>query len=478
MAKEIKKQNMEKKENRVIREAVQQPISNAQVPDAVSGSETAASQTATLEKLNWTPRKADRADALPQDDAPPVQRISEAAFEKRKPLKPMATETKEPMPSEPITAKAKEAPSLKPITAKAKKAPAFEPIATEAKIVPPLASEAAAIKTADDSSLPESASEETNTAHASGNVFLDSLHRLHADDIAPARRRGAREWIRLIIILVCIVVLLISVGAIAVHLLQYRRAADIYDKISGSFNADELTFDGGSGEISRLQPTVSARPCASWSAAETNLNISYEVTNTAFELLRAKLDVLTQQNPDTYGWIHVPNTNIDYPIVQSADNDYYLNYAFNGEYLPAGSIFADFRCSKTLASNYNLVLYGHNMNDGTMFHDVTKYLDETFFAENPYLTVTTADGIFTYEVFAIYRADMSSNYNRTAFATREEVVEFAELSAANSLYQREGISFTGTDRILTLSTCTSSSAVFWRDRYALQAKLIRAELAA
>lgn len=137
--------------------------------------------------------------------------------------------------------------------------------------------------------------------------------------------------------------------------------------------------------------------------------------------------------------------------------------------MPAGSIFVDYRCSDTIMKNHNTVIYGHNMINGLMFNNVTKYLDEKFFNENPYIEISTPDGIYKYEVFSIYQTDMYYSYIKTDFTSHRQFVEFAYEMKANSLYERKGMEFSETDRIVTLSTCTNG---YYTNRYCLQAKLI------
>lgn len=323
---------------------------------------------------------------------------------------------------------------------------------------------------------------ETQANEDASNPFLQSLKTISQKDIVsshPKKKKSRTDLVRYGAIALCILVMGYSLLQIGRQVVGYLRANQIYDQLLNDYYAEELRFDSGDGAVKRLPASLSSLPAAKWSEKQTVGNdVSYETSvNVEFEVLRAKLNYLAAINSDTYGWITVNNTKIDYPIVQCDDNKYYLNHAFTRVGLPAGAIFTDYRCSRNLAANYNLVLYGHNMYDGTMFHDVSRYLDEDFFFENPYITVTTFDGVFTYEVFAIYKADMTSDYNRTGFADRESFLEFAYASEAKSMYHREGITFNENDRLLTLSTCTGSTSVFWRDRYALQAKLIRAELA-
>lgn len=94
--------------------------------------------------------------------------------------------------------------------------------------------------------------------------------------------------------------------------------------------------------------------------------------------LTAQVRQLSNEHSDSVAWLYIPDTNIDYPIMQSGDNDYYAHRATDGSYLYAGSLFMDYRCSSDF-SDFNSVIYGHNMGNGTMFADIPNYENEEFF---------------------------------------------------------------------------------------------------
>ena len=112
------------------------------------------------------------------------------------------------------------------------------------------------------------------------------------------------------------------------------------------------------------------------------------------------------------------------------------------------------------------------MTDGTMFNTLDYFFKEEFFRNNRYIEIYTFDGIFTYEVFAVYIIDMYYPYIRTAFNSGEEFKEFAYKMKSNSIFQHDDIEFNENDRILTLSTCTNRVQT---DRIAVQAKLVKIE---
>ena len=112
------------------------------------------------------------------------------------------------------------------------------------------------------------------------------------------------------------------------------------------------------------------------------------------------------------------------------------------------------------------------MTDGSMFNTLDYFFNEEFFKNNKYIEIYTFDGIFTYEIFAVYITDMYYQYIRPAFTSGKDFVDFAYEMKSNSIYEREGIEFAENDRIITLSTCTNSSQ---NERIAVQAKIVKIE---
>jgi len=113
---------------------------------------------------------------------------------------------------------------------------------------------------------------------------------------------------------------------------------------------------------------------------------------TAEKQIRPGFEELLAENNDVVGWITIDDTKIDYPIVQGKDNETYLNRNFFHEETRAGSIFMDYRNDVKSDENKNMIIYGHRMKDGTMFQQLTKYLDQTFVEEHPTFTIDTLYG--------------------------------------------------------------------------------------
>lgn len=169
---------------------------------------------------------------------------------------------------------------------------------------------------------------------------------------------------------------------------------------------------------------------------------------------------LRARNGDCVGWIRIPGTMIDYPVMQSAKApEFYLDHNFSGEESPHGVPFADARCGIT--SSENLIVYGHQMHDGTMFSELLGYEEEAFLRDHPTVEFFTLDGKHTYHVFAVLRTtgtarpeDGWSVFHSIDLAPGD-FAQFVSHCQENSLVSSDGEPAPG-DRLLTLVTCEYS----------------------
>ena len=159
---------------------------------------------------------------------------------------------------------------------------------------------------------------------------------------------------------------------------------------------------------------------------------------------------LKAKYPDMVGWIKIEGTDIDFPVVQGKDNDFYLNHTYKGEYHPFGEVFMD-KDDKPDYSDQNTVLYGHNVRSGHVFHDLEQYKEQSFRDAHPYIEIDTVDGKKTYEIVAVYTASAYDPYRKSNYSEEEWEKFRTWVKGKNrikeSLPDREG-------RILTLSTCS------------------------
>jgi sortase B len=165
------------------------------------------------------------------------------------------------------------------------------------------------------------------------------------------------------------------------------------------------------------------------------------------------LSALQEEYPDIKGWISIPGTCVDYPVLQSSadDPEHYLRRTYKGEHRTAGSIFFQWDCTP---ESKNLVVYGHNMNDGTMFAVLQKMANEAFRNEHSKILLQTSDGLREYRIAAVLKTDIQKlSFHRTVFADDADFLSFQEELFSQSIYEPETIP--GADcRLLTLVTCS------------------------
>ena len=164
---------------------------------------------------------------------------------------------------------------------------------------------------------------------------------------------------------------------------------------------------------------------------------------------------LKEQNPDTVAYLKIKNSNIDYPVVKAENNEYYLNHNFNKQYNTAGWIFADYK-NKFDGTDKNIVIYGHSMKDGSMFGQLYKLFNSDWINDtsNYDFIFNTALGDNTYRVFSMYRVEEEDYYITTNFNSDAEFGDFIRTLKSRS-YRNFNIDVSGSDQIITLSTCTS-----------------------
>lgn len=171
------------------------------------------------------------------------------------------------------------------------------------------------------------------------------------------------------------------------------------------------------------------------------------------------LTALKKENPDTVGWLYYPVLGINYPIMQDKDNTYYIKHTFSGEKNAVGSIFLDALASKEFTDD-NTFIFGHNMRDGSMFGSLKKIREEGTVKDNPYFFVATADGWKKYQIFSYHEADadkkdMAFQIEFSNKQTFEKFINYVKEISEEKL----DVEVKDTDKIVTLATCTSNSAV-------------------
>ena len=173
-----------------------------------------------------------------------------------------------------------------------------------------------------------------------------------------------------------------------------------------------------------------------------------------------RMEALKTVNPDIKGWIQIPNTVIDYPVLQSpvSDPEYYLTHDYRKEYTKYGSIFADSNCTLD-GTCQNIILYGHHMNDGQMFADILNYTDLDFYKTSPVFTFHTDSYEGQWKVVSVFRTNTLSSqgepfaYNQIGFSSESAFLNFAYQLKIRSILDIP-VDILPTDELVTLSTCS------------------------
>ena len=163
---------------------------------------------------------------------------------------------------------------------------------------------------------------------------------------------------------------------------------------------------------------------------------------------------LKEINDDTVAWIRVNGTNIEYPVVKTNNNYYYLYHSFDKTKSNAGWVFMDYR-NKLDGTDKNIIIYGHNRKDGSIFGSLKNILKETWYDEKDNLEIEfwTENGKEKYQVFSIYETENDDYYLSTTFDNYDEYLN----EIKNRSIKDFGINLSNESNILTLSTCSSSN---------------------
>lgn len=211
-------------------------------------------------------------------------------------------------------------------------------------------------------------------------------------------------------------------------------------------------------------------------ADELKEEVEEEYVDEAADIEKAELPIdfegLWEINPEIYAWLEIPGTNINYPVLQHEEDDqsYYLTRDMYGETQQAGSIYTEYYNHKDF-QDPNTIIYGHNMKNGSMFHDLRYFAEQEFFDEHKELYIYMPEKILKYEIIACYEYDDRHLLGSFDFSDEEVYANYLEeMMNPRSMYTmvREGVELTTEDRLITLSTCVANKP---NNRRLLQAVL-------
>ncbi len=284
--------------------------------------------------------------------------------------------------------------------------------------------------------------------------------------------------IQLIILIVCIIGFLGCVGWLIYYYVGNERAQQQVEALKENYVVAEPVITATSAPTAAPSPEPTPTPEPTPVPDKVVIDGIEYPDFTGLEVPERTIDFVglqAEENEHIYAWIYIPNTNVDYPILQHPDNaDYYLTHDTQGNKVTAGSIFTQYYNDKDFNDN-NTVIYGHNMKNGSMFKTLHYFEDKQFFEENPYIYIYTETQTRVYEIFGAYEYSdihLLLNYNMENDKTFGKYLkDLTSLNGSKDNFNWD-IGVTGEDKVITLSTCIADKA---NSRYLVQAKLIAAE---
>ena len=227
---------------------------------------------------------------------------------------------------------------------------------------------------------------------------------------------------RALLLAICIIIFLFSASLVIKHFVEINNNKKGYEDLAGLVN--NTTLDNGESED---EPVPDYSP-------------------------------LIEQNRDFVGQIIVPNTSINHPVVQYADNDYYLDHSFEKKYDYRGAIFMDYR-NDAVNLDSNTIIYGHNAYDTTMFSELVKYEDIEFYKKSPIIEFNTLEANYKWKIYGVFITNATASEDNGyifnyiyPYMDGENFEGFIEEVNKRRLYTTD-VDITDDDKMLVLSTC-------------------------
>ena len=264
--------------------------------------------------------------------------------------------------------------------------------------------------------------------------------------IKKRKKLNVKNLCLLIFFLVMLIVFLFSLIKVIMWIIDNNNTNDIIKKVANTYEINEKSYDN--------EVIIN----------ENEKDIYFDYMKLKF--IDVDINKLKTFNPDTIGFIKVMGTNINYPFVQTLDNDYYLNRSYDKTYNNAGWIFLDYRNNEF--NDKNTIIYGHGRINGTMFGSLKDTLKSSWQnnKDNYIIKISTEKENSIWQIFSVYKIATTSDYLQTSFSDNE-FESFINLIKGRSSYNFE-TNVTNEDKVLTLSTCYNDN-----DKMVVHAKLIK-----
>lgn len=248
-----------------------------------------------------------------------------------------------------------------------------------------------------------------------------------------------RKFLYLTLLIFCILIVLLSARVICQHFRESKEQADKYEALA---------------DLVSQNKTVHVEPSE---------GIAAEPTENQGPTILPEYAEVYEQNPDMVGWIYIADTRINYPVMQTPDDpNFYLKHSFDKSSSNHGCPYVNANCDISKPSD-NLIIYGHRMKDGSMFADLDKFTDKSFWENHKTITFNTLTQRQTYEIIAVFKVATGTGsasefkyYSFTDASSPEEFEDYISKAKSKALYDT-GITAEYGDKLLTLSTCEYSN---------------------
>lgn len=297
-------------------------------------------------------------------------------------------------------------------------------------------------------------------------LFARSVEKFSADDIKNTRFTRQRSslpslLVRSTAIALCIGILGYSCYRIIDKVAEDSRASAAYEDLRVDEDVFTTIAKSKSLQEPNAMPTVLQMLNAdgNYEAYVPSPETSEEQAQ-HYDAFYANFLKVADKYDNVYAWIYMTDTNgrVNYPVMKGSDNEYYLTHDFKGNASHSGSIFADRGVSDNYYSNRNMVLYGHNMKDGSMFHSVKTWCNSAkikTLVQTTQIEIYTREGIYIYDILSYY-VDSGTRFASVTFKSEADYTEFLK-SISKKSNIKTNRPYSGDSRICTLITCTNGS---------------------
>lgn len=284
-----------------------------------------------------------------------------------------------------------------------------------------------------------------------GRIRLEDMDKDMQQEILLIMKKRERK--RKLMVAVCVLLCLVSFGYLGAYYQVSAKSAREFEEL-----------------VALKEAGASAQPSNS-----KGVKIHYTDDNIEVPDVLPEYQAILNKNQRLIGWVKIDDTIIDYPVMQTVNNEYYLDHNFNQEEDKNGCIFMDYQCDVIKGCD-NIILYGHHMKSGKMFGTLNKYSQEAYYEEHPVIQFDTIYEKGEYQIMYVFRSKVYSeedvNFKYYQFINAVSEKEFNSClneMAALSLYDT-GVTATYGDRLLTLSTCDYQET---KGRFVVVAKKIK-----